>query len=252
MASPYVHGPAHLFVGIEFSLFGLLGQATLQGSPGRTFEDFLGSLQNIASSGSVTDTPQGATLNNNPNRPAPATLVSNVVLATRQPVYLGTAERATVAEIQPGWTPWYDDEMGTTIPADELYEAEEAFVTADISRWNEPVYAFLAQRVNRAPLGGGRGINFAGDVGTSMVYEGYCYPLWIQFPFAGKLGYALRGMPPGYRFFNAMLAGPERLDPLGTQPSKRRLIWRCREYLDLESGAMALYDHFMGALPVIN
>lgn len=180
----------------------------------------------------------------NPRRPTSGALVTFLTKVGFIPIYLGTAERSPSIEIVRGWLPWFDDELGSSLPADELYEAEEAWVTADVNRWNEPVYAFIAAVINRGPLGGARGQNYPSDVGTSMVHESFTYPLILQFPYAGKTLYQLYGMPAGYRFFNATLAGPDRLEPLGTEPSKRRLIWRCREYLDLESQAMALYDNY--------
>lgn len=249
MASTFVHGPTHIFVGIDPILVSLIGfGATTPTSlqtvmvPAYDAPDY-GSIGSYGDPYGPLNPAQGATLDNNPHNPPPPPLVQILLKIGYVPVYLGTAEKSPVLEINRGWLPWQDDEQGTSIPSDELYEGEEVWVTADISRWNEPVYAALAAVINRGPLGGARGMNFSGDIGTSMVYEGYTYPLILQFPFAGKPLYAARGMPPGYRMFNAILAGPDRLDPLGTGPSKRRLVWRCRDYLDLVSGASALYDH---------
>jgi hypothetical protein len=255
MASTFVHGPTHLFVGIDPVLVSALAIVPTALNavflPGSDAPDYGSTGGSILTAGGAINPAAGATLGNNPRHPPPAQLVTILLKVGYLPVYLGTAEKSPSIELVRGWLPWYDDELGASLPADELYEGEEAWVTADVSRWNEPVYAFLAQVINRGPLGGARGMNFAGDVGTSMAYEGYTYPLILQFPFAGKPLYAARGMPPGYRFFSATLAGPDRLEPLGTGPTKRRLLWRCREYLDLESGAMALYDH-NAANPGIN
>lgn len=256
MASTFVNGPCHLFVGIDPILVAALAYVPISIDtvmlPGNDVPDYGSTGGSITTDlGGPINLRPGATFDNNPRNPAPAALVSILLKVGFVPVYLGTAERSPAVEINRGWLPWYDDEQGNSLPADELYEGEEAWVTADISRWNEGVYAFLAQVINRGPLGGARGMNFTGDVGTSMQYEGCTYPLILQFPFAGKPLYALRGMPPGYRFFSATLAGPDRLEPLGTQPSKRRLVWRCREYLDLVSGAMAIYDN-SALVPGIN
>lgn len=168
------------------------------------------------------------------------------------PLYLGTAEDTPTIDIDRAYVPWYDDEGGTSFPADDIYESEQGLVVADISRWNEPVYAYIACVYNQLDPAGGRGYDPPFSVGTSMAYEGATYPLWVQFPYAAKLLYA--DMPPCYRFYCASLLGPDRLEPLNHLPSKRRLIWRARRYLNVVNGFAALYDHNMTTppLPVVN
>jgi len=165
----------------------------------------------------------------------------------RLPYYLGTARLSAVIEIERGWHPWHDDELGLSFAEDSLEEGEEAVVVVDINRWNEPVYLVLSKITAQAG-GAGRGAWLAGDTGTSVMFEGFTYPLWLQFPYAAKPAMAAgRGgpMPAGYHFWNAVLYGPDRLEPLNHTPSERRLIWRCRRYLDAVSGISVLYDHDM-------
>jgi len=259
MAIVYVTGPVHIYVGIEPVRALLLGTTTASlkttFNPPSDTNPSLGASLGLqwTDNGIVQGVPPGPTLSNNPQRPAPQALVSALLRLALLPVYLGTAEECPRVEIVRGWLPWYDDEQGTTLPADELYEAEESWVTADLTRYNETVYAAIAAVISRAALGGGsRGMNFPSDVGTSMVYEGFTYPLILQFPYVGKPIFAVRGLPAGYRYFNATLAGPDRLETMGSQARKTRLVWRCREYLDLDSGAMALYDHAMVGVGGIN
>ena len=183
----------------------------------------------------------------------PASLISLLALQNRLPIYLGTAETTPAIDIKRNFRPWYDDEMGTSEEADDLYEGESATVTAIINRWNEPVYAFLACLVNQRALGGLRGFNLPREIGTSMTLEGFAYPLWVQFPYFAKAVNALAGMPPCYRFFNARLSN-DRLEPLNNESRKTLLVWQCRRFLDVVSGASALYDHdmFNPPLPAVN
>lgn len=263
MAVTYVTGPVHIYVGIEPILALLVQQATQQAElktgivpgpqppEGEMLRRVIGPCSDTGDT--VTQIVRTGTLENNMQKPAPQPLIAALLRLGLIPVYLGTALVSPEIEIIRGWLPWYDDEQGTTLPADELYEGEESWVTADLNRFNEGVYAAIASVISRAAIGGGvRGLNFAGDVGTSMVYEGFTYPLLLQFPYSGKPIFAVNGLPPGYRYFNATLAGPDRLAPMGTQVRKTRLVWRCREYLDLDSGAMALYDHSMNGVNGIN
>jgi hypothetical protein len=250
MASSFVTGPAHIFVGVDPQLFDLLGPAKFPVFPNTVMlpSDLVPNYPTLTAGVSMpppTDIVNfpGTDFGNNPSHPPPSQLEDIVFDIDWRIVYLGTAEQSPSIEIRRGWLPWFDDELGTTLPADELFEGEEAWITADITRWNEDLYAFLAQVIQTRPMGGARGMQFAQDLGTSVVYEQFAYPLILQFPFSGKMLYRSLFLPAGYRFFNAILAGPDRLEPLGTAPRKLRLIWRAREVLDLDSQAMAIYDN---------
>jgi hypothetical protein len=261
VAQPFVTGPAHLFVGIAYQAY----QAYLQ------LQNQIQRLQTTQNTNTLTldNGTQGSSgtisgyctvsppLNSAPPQPnavqAPPTLTAILLLQNRLPVYLGSAEETPTINIERSFRPWYDDEMGNTNPADDLYDGDSAVVSADVNRWNEPVYAFIASLVNRAPLGGVRGLNLAQEIGTSMTMEGFSYPLWVQFPFAAKPAMAQGGLPFCYRFFNAHLTN-DRLEPLNNEPRKTRLIWQCRRILDVVSGVAALYDHdqFNPPLPTAN
>lgn len=156
--------------------------------------------------------------------------------------YLGTAERYPKISIRPANEPVFND-IGGKVPFDMAHMGEEAFVSADISRWNEPVYAALAARPR--PGSGTRGVNVAGDIGTLYVTEGFAYSLAVLFPYAAKLVYAAAGMPAGYRFLSSYLVGPDELEPLGTTPRKIRLMWHCLRTYDPSTGSLFLYDHDM-------
>lgn len=167
-------------------------------------------------------------------------------------LYLGTAERWPQVTIRPHYAPLFND-IGGGVPVDMCYDGEEAFTIADISRWNEPVYALLSARPR--PSSGlltPRGADIAGDVGTLMVTEGHAYPVVVQFPYAAKPAYAAAGMPAGYRFPTSYLAGPDTLEPLGTTPSKRRLIWHHLRQYSAVAQAFVLYNHDLSGLPAVD
>jgi hypothetical protein len=180
-----------------------------------------------------------------------------VGLGTKGGVYLGTAEKFPRISIRRQFHPTYTDQGGL-IPHDMAYMGEEAFVAADISRWNESVYAQLAAlpRPNssvglsspvQAPV---RGTNVGGDIGTLLVGEGMALSLYVQFPYAALKAAIYPDMPPGYRFAAAYLVGPDELEPLGTTPRKERLLWHCLRTYNAKSPTLyTLYDFNLTGLP---
>ncbi len=261
MAGPYVTGTAHLFVGVPATLLSFLvawpggSQAVMQAAPGGSLDfgpgqDFSGLFvpQAAAGSSGIVNNVGGGAIQNFPQ--PPQSLIVALALVTRVPVYLGSARKSPRIESENSFLPWYDDEGGTSLPADDLYEGEQVQIIADLNRWNEPVVAFMQQTVPGP--GGFRGIDLPQSIGTSMVMEGATFPLYVQFPYAAKPAMGLRGLPPGYRYFNARLDNPDAFDDLGYQPATRRLIWVARRYLDVVSGIAGLYDHDLSAVGPIN
>lgn len=182
--------------------------------------------------------------------------------------YLGTCEESPIADIQPFYYHLYTDATGGYIGCgeDDVFLGETATVRADLSRWNENVYAAIAAKPR---AGSGRGRSQRLDVGTLMVGESFAYRLWIYFPYWSKqippplgplsgtlgaaVGLASGGMPAGYRFLRAYLIAPERLYPMGTRPRKISLVWQCRYerlfHKDTVGGGFELYDHDLSGLP---
>lgn len=164
--------------------------------------------------------------------------------------YLGMAEKHPKIVLRPSFQQTFTDEGGPT-PYDASHGGEEGFVMADISKWNEPIYAKLAQKAGNRT---GRGTSVFGDAGALMIAEGRTYPLVVAFPYASKVAYT--DMPPGYRFVASYLIGPDELEPLGTTPRKTRLMWHALRLhygqnndmagalnLVIPTGANILYDH---------
>ena len=165
--------------------------------------------------------------------------------------YLGTAEVTPRIENDPQYMPLWNDIGATRIPTDICYQGEQAYVSADITRWNESTYAKLAAHPRP---NGTRGTNVGGDLGTLLLLEGFTFTLWIQFPYSAlKAAYSTQ--PLGYRYANAYVLGPDVLEPLGTQPRKNRIIWHCLRLLAPSTNnsiAAFLYDNDTTGLPQIN
>jgi hypothetical protein len=169
------------------------------------------------------------------------------------PLYLGTAEKTVHYELRHHYEPIFNDIGGIRIPIDVSDQGVEGFVSADMTRWNMPVYNQLA--ATPRPIGGTLGIYAGGDLGSQLITEGLMYPLWIQFPYGGGFKPAYSLLEPGRRFPLSYLLGPEVLEPLGTQPHKRRLVWHALRLLAPSTNntiAALLYDFNMTGIPAIN
>lgn len=178
-------------------------------------------------------------------------------------VFLGTAEQSPVIEIRPDYEPVFNDLRGSKKPFDLAFEGEEAFTFADLTRWNESVYAALAARPRAvSALGAGgavagglglaptRGVNIAGDIGTLQLTENQSFTLWVVFPYASKP--AMASMPAGYRFPFTVFEGPDLLKPLGTRPRKIHVVFHHMAGFNPATGAFFTYDTNTAGLPGIN
>lgn len=166
-------------------------------------------------------------------------------------IYLGTAERTPEIQIRPSWSPVFNSIAGE-VPFDWLFEGEEAFLTADLTRWNEPVYAASASRPN---AGATRGRNIPGDLGTLMISEGFAYQLWALFPYS-ILKPAFSDQQQGFRFPAAFLEGPDSLSGLGTINRRNRLMFHAGRAYSINPSGLGMdflcYDGDMSGLPPIN
>lgn len=168
------------------------------------------------------------------------------------PLYLGTAERSPRILIRPHFADVFNDIMGQMIPYDKVFQGEDGFVLADLTRWNEAVFNAYQAR----PRLGQRGTLQPGDLGSLMKTEGLAYPVWLQFPYATKPAYATQ--PYGYHFYAAIGEGPDELDNLGTVARRNRINLYCGPVINQigsQGVGQILYDtlpqSFVG-LPPIN
>ncbi len=163
------------------------------------------------------------------------------------PQYLGTAEETPEIDINPEQTPYFNSVFSTKIPLDWCDQGEQAFTTIDLNAWDETVYR---QIVSRPRFTATRGSYSIGDFGTLVAYEGYAYQVWIQFPNSAKA--AMATMPAGYHFFVSRCIGPDKISPINTDPSHRRIVFHHLPALAFGAGNLVvgtLYDHNMSALP---
>ncbi len=208
-----------------------------------------------------------------PGRNVPRPNHHNIDSKTR-PIFVGFCETHPRVEIVPRFKNLRSDATGDA-PADVAWMGEEAFIFCDVIRFNEPTYARLA---SRPVFYQRRGISSARDVGSLMVRNKLTYRLWLRFPaaaFATMGGFsgilpipfatgsatipaARIPMPAGYRFPNAYLLGPDKLDPLGTLARKVQLVFhavRVRQGTVVRNNPAPLqapyllYDHDMYGLP---
>ena len=159
------------------------------------------------------------------------------------PVFLGTCERVPLIRLEQKWYPFIRDDGGLSVPYELIYDSEEAWIYAEINRYNEPVLEVIQDRcfgLGRPPVL--RGMDREEDIGTLANAEKVSYALWLVFPYARKLVMALGGMPANYVFPAVVAFGPEELS-LGHRPRKNRLVWRALRYHDPNSGDFLLYAH---------
>jgi hypothetical protein len=162
------------------------------------------------------------------------------------PVFVGTCERAPNLQVRPAFVP-HKNSIAGDLANDQCFQGEEGWVTADLNRWDDSALALLQARAN---VGAPRGTYPAGTLGRMMLLEGAAYRLYVQFPFAAKL--AMIGMPAGYRWIAAYLAGPDDLTP-GTGANRFRLVWHALtvRWAGANNAPQGkLYDHDMTGLPL--
>jgi hypothetical protein len=172
--------------------------------------------------------------------------------AGKQPVYLGTAENTPRLEIRPAHTPYFNSIFSTRVPMDWNDQGAEAFLIADVNRWSEPIYQALSSRPNP---GGTPGLQAPGELGSVVIFEGLSFPLAIQFPYFFKQAMSAGGMVPGYRLLNVRLVGPDTLEPINMEPSKRRLIFHALPTISIgpnNSTITQLWDYNMSGLPTVS
>lgn len=171
------------------------------------------------------------------------------------PLFLGHSERGPRMQVRPQYSSSYVDIGGQKIPFDSVYDGQDAIVSADLSRWDETVYAAISIKSGASANNAPAGTDDPGDIGTLMIHEGAAIQVWLRFPHAAKLAYST--MPAGYRFPVCMLQNDDH-NELGTKPRKISLVFHCLREFDVSvtnafgAGRFVLFDHDMSGLPPIN
>lgn len=172
-------------------------------------------------------------------------------------LYLGTCEREPEpCEIAPEWEPEWNAIGGSKIPFDVSYQGEQAFIGADLNRFNEGVYLALAARPG---TGSPPGTNAPGDRGTLLLTEGLAVAVWMVFPFGGGLpGFAGKpvqiggGLFGGYRFPACYVKGPDKLGRLSTRSRKTFVLFHALSTWNPATMTFTCYDFNLAGLPAIN
>lgn len=180
--------------------------------------------------------------------------------APGSPLYLGTCERTPELDLYPEYEPTMNTVSGTKIPHDKTYQGVWAICVTNITRWNEPVYARLALYVSTISGAGqvpgrttgslGTGQSAVPDMGALVNTQARAMMLWLKFSYADVEPFKSGGMPPGYRLRCCNLAAPTKLSPLGTEASKRYLVWHAMQYYIPATGDNVVFDYAMDGLPL--
>ncbi|OAI39610.1 hypothetical protein AYO40_01210 [Planctomycetaceae bacterium SCGC AG-212-D15] len=163
------------------------------------------------------------------------------------PVYFGTSESAPRIEIKHYFNTVKNDIAGDQAPFDFQWVGETATISADFTRWNNPLWL---QMMSRPFATSTAGINGIGDYGTFMVQEGATYQAWLQFPYASTKA-AMAGLEAGFHFFSTFLLSPDS-KTIGMRANKVRATWFATQVFGITTGnnvTAKLYDFSMQGLP---
>lgn len=167
---------------------------------------------------------------------------------TRVALYLGTAMTAPRIAKRRVYFPIYNDLSGPILPYDKGYAGQEAWIFADLTKWDESVYRTLAS----APRPGGfAGADTAGQRGTLMMTEAAGYGLILRYPHYDQHPvFRANGMPAGERYYCAFLEGPDEHEP-GNKANARHVAWYSQSVYDPRTGAQVLFDYEVAGIPAI-
>jgi hypothetical protein len=158
--------------------------------------------------------------------------------------FLGFCEGITTISVDSGWEDVMTDYGGTKIPADVQFMGEQAFITADLVRYNENILNKLRARAFD---------NLTGTVaenlmGSLMVGQGQSQKLSLVCPYSAITHFS-GSQNSGYTFGAAWLADAITLET-GTRYARVRCIWRCVPVWDWVANSATLYTNTAtGATP---
>lgn len=168
---------------------------------------------------------------------APATALAKTDL-----LFLGTCESGASIQIQTMYEEVINDVGGSMLPIAKIYQGQQGAVVGTLNKYNEAVYARLADHPFQA---GTRGIDLPGDIGTVLEQEGGTFHLVVWFPYNTKPIYTSNFMPTCFHFWNVKFGNEDFTT--GTRAGKRQAIFICDRWYDDTTGALSLYDHVMPA-----
>lgn len=164
--------------------------------------------------------------------------------------FLGWALGGVRVSLRPHFADVHLDLSGQ-MPFDAQFMGEEAFVSAELTAWDEAV--LTACQTRTGPSTGTAGVMPAGSMGGLMVAEGAAYRLLAYPPYAGgnSVGKVTQtGQVPAYNFLRAWLAGPDDIAPLGIRPKQVRVFFRALSQYQPQDGSFLLYNRDVTGKPL--
>lgn len=138
------------------------------------------------------------------------------------------------------------DISGTRIPFDVQFMGIQAFMSGDLTVYNEPIFNKLLVRVP----GGSVGTIGAGHIGHLLNLEGGGVRTLINAPYAAKAAFTAT-MQKAWNFPRAHLISPTEID-VGTRVKKIRFIFRAIPTWNQLTGEATLYDDSIVGKPGTN
>lgn len=158
------------------------------------------------------------------------------------PDYIGTCEFSPRIQVDKVWVPLFNDLGGPIVPFDVSYAGKQAFIAADLTRWNDEVI----QRFESAPKFGEQKLSDEiSDMGTLVNTEGYNITVWVVFPYQRFPAYST--MLAGYRF-PAVVGLQTDHNRLGTQPRRVHLNLHAIRLFSAAKKQFLLADNDMSAV----
>jgi hypothetical protein len=151
---------------------------------------------------------------------ANALAISLIASAQRSAQFIGTCETPPKIDVSIGKKDVFNDLGGSEEPFDRLYLGRTARTTCIINRENMPPILTVQSANVFAPI---PGIDVFGDIGALQIQEGYCYSVFVVFPYSAKVAYP--GQPFGYRFPFSTLED-EVMDNIGTDVRRFPFSWK--------------------------
>lgn len=127
------------------------------------------------------------------------------------------------------------DYAGTQLPADLSFQGFEAYITADLSSYNEGILAKVMARLN----GLTEGLIAANQIGTLVFQEGFAFRLLLKCMYSAKAGYET--MRPAYNFLTAVPFDSFDVS-LNTRTKRPRVVFRALAVINKTNLTGTLYN----------
>lgn len=146
--------------------------------------------------------------------PGPAFLYAGVggTPENRVPLYLGTSVGDVRVEFRGTTVPVFNSIGGRSVPIDEFWDGELAFVAFAINFVEHAVAERLMTQPSPflTPVSPAPGLNLREAIGTLFGTEGFTFPFWVRAPYQQFPAFA--NQSPGKRFWSCIVESPKSMD----------------------------------------